>query len=97
MIRRWRAIWRLVTGGELAFADAFIAGDWWTPNLVAFLEFGVRNDTGMQDAISGSLAQRLLVRLRHWRNRNTRRGSRRNIAPITTSATRSTSSGSTAA
>ena len=64
----------------MAFADAFIAGDWWTPNLVAFLEFGARNDTGMQDAISGSLAQRLLVRLRHWQNRNTRRGSRRNIA-----------------
>jgi len=80
VIRRWRAIWRLMAGGELAFADAFIAGDWWTPNLAAFLEFGARNDTDMQDAISGSLAQRLLVRLRHWRNRNTRRGSRRNIA-----------------
>jgi cyclopropane-fatty-acyl-phospholipid synthase len=80
VIRRWRAIFRLMTGGELAFADAFIAGDWWTPNLVAFLEFGARNDTGMQHAISGSLSQRLLVRLRHWRNRNTRRGSRRNIA-----------------
>lgn len=80
VIRRWRAIWRLMTGGELALADAFIAGDWWTPNLVAFLEFGARNDTGMQGAISGSLTQRLLLRLRHWRNRNTRRGSRRNIA-----------------
>lgn len=80
VIRRWRAVWRLVTGGELAFADAFIAGDWWTPNLVAFLEFGARNDAGLQDLISGSLVQRLLVRLRHWQNRNTRRGSRRNIA-----------------
>lgn len=80
VIRRWRAIWRLMSGGELGFADAFIAGDWWTPNLVAFLEFGARNDTGMQDAISGSWVRRLLLRLRHWQNRNTRRGSRRNIA-----------------
>ena len=80
VIRRWRAIWRLMAGGEIGLADAFIAGDWWTPNLVAFLEFGARNDTGMQASISGSRAQRLLVRLRHWRNRNTRRGSRRNIA-----------------
>lgn len=80
VIRRWRAIWRLMSGGELGFADAFIAGDWWTPNLVAFLEFGARNDTGMQAAISGSWARRLLVRLRHWQNSNTRRGSRRNIA-----------------
>ena len=80
VIRRWRAVWRLLAGGENGFVDAFIAGDWWTPNLVTFLAFGACNDTGMQHAISGSLAQRLLVRLRHWRNRNTRQGSRRNIA-----------------
>jgi cyclopropane-fatty-acyl-phospholipid synthase len=80
VIRRWRTVWRLMTGGELAFADAYIAGDWWTPNLVAFLEFGACNDTTMQHAISGSAVQRLLRRLRHWRNRNTRKGSRRNIA-----------------
>ena len=64
---------------NLAFAEAFIDGDWWTPDLLAFLEFGARNEPAA-DAISGSPAQRLLVRLRHWRNRNTRRGSRRNIA-----------------
>ncbi|RDV03593.1 SAM-dependent methyltransferase [Undibacter mobilis] len=80
VIRRWRAIWRLINGGELGFAEAYIAGDWWTPNLAAFLEFGARNDTGMPHAISGSLVHRLIVRLRHLRNRNTRRGSRRNIA-----------------
>ncbi len=80
VIRRWRTVWRLMTGGELAFADAYIAGDWWTPNLLAFLEFGACNDTTMQHAISGTAAQRLLRRLRHWRNRNTRKGSRRNIA-----------------
>lgn len=80
VIRRWRTVWRLMTGGELAFADAYIAGDWWTPNLLAFLEFGACNDASMQQAISGAAMQRLLRRLRHWQNRNTRTGSRRNIA-----------------
>jgi cyclopropane-fatty-acyl-phospholipid synthase len=80
VIRRWRTVWRLMTGGELAFADAYIAGDWWSPNLLAFLEFGARNDTTMRNAIAGIAVQRLLRRLRHWRNRNTRKGSRRNIA-----------------
>jgi cyclopropane-fatty-acyl-phospholipid synthase len=80
VIRRWRTVWRLIVGGELAFAEAFIDGDWWTPNLTAFLEFGVRNESSLQHAISGSAAQRLLSRWQHWRNRNTRRGSRRNIA-----------------
>jgi cyclopropane-fatty-acyl-phospholipid synthase len=80
VIRRWSTVWRLMVGGELAFADAFIAGDWWTPNLLAFLEFGARNESSLQHAISGTFVQRLLCRLQHRRNRNTRRGSRRNIA-----------------
>ncbi|MEP7029980.1 MAG: cyclopropane-fatty-acyl-phospholipid synthase family protein, partial [Pseudolabrys sp.] len=80
VIRRWRTVWRLMIGGEMAFAETYIAGEWWTPNLVAFLEFGARNDTSMQHAISGTVMQRLLRRLHHWRNRNTRKGSRRNIA-----------------
>jgi cyclopropane-fatty-acyl-phospholipid synthase len=80
VVRRWRTLWRLMTGGEMAFADAYIAGDWWSPNLTAFLEFGACNDDGMRPAIKGNLAQRAWRRLRHWRNRNTKRGSRRNIA-----------------
>lgn len=80
VIRRWRAVWRLMTGGELSFAESFIDGDWWTPNLVAFLEFGALNETSMQHAISGSALGRLLCRIQHWQRRNTRRGSKRNIA-----------------
>jgi cyclopropane-fatty-acyl-phospholipid synthase len=80
VIRRWRTVWRLIVGGELAFADAYIEGGWWTPNLLAFLEFGARNESSMAKSISGSLAQRLLWRWQHHRNRNTKRGSKRNIA-----------------
>lgn len=80
VIRRWRTLWRLMVGGELAFADAFIDGSWWTPNLLAFLEFGALNESRLQNSISGSLAQRLLWRWQHRRNRNTKRGSKRNIA-----------------
>lgn len=80
VIRRWRAIWRFIIGGELALAEAFIDGDWWTPNLVAFLEFGACNESRLQGAISASRWQQLLGRLQHWRRSNTRSGSRRNIA-----------------
>lgn len=80
VIRRWRTVWRLMIGGELAFADAFIDGSWWTPNLLAFLEFGAQNESSMQKSISGSLVQRLLWRWQHKRNRNSKRGSKRNIA-----------------
>ena len=80
VIRRWRTVWRLIMGGEMAFADSFLDGEWWTPNLAAFLQFGAANEASLGDAISCSAAQRLLLRWQHWRNRNTKRGSRRNIA-----------------
>ena len=38
VIERWRAIWRLVRGGEVGFAEAFMDGDWTTPDLTRFLE-----------------------------------------------------------
>ena len=80
VIRSWRTVWRLIIGGEMAFADSFIDGGWWTPNLAAFLEFGAANEASLGNAISCSAAQRLLLRWQHWRNRNTKRGSRRNVA-----------------
>ena len=80
VIRNWRTVWRLIMGGEMAFADSFIDGEWWTPNLAAFLQFGADNEASLGNAISCSALQRLLSRWQHWRNRNTKRGSRRNIA-----------------
>lgn len=80
VIRSWRTVWRLIMGGEVAFADSFIDGGWWTPNLAAFLQFGAANEASFGNAISCTAARRLVSRWQHWRNRNTKRGSRRNIA-----------------
>ena len=80
VIRRWRTVWRLIMDGEMAFADSFIEGEWWTPDLAAFLEFGAANEASLGKAISCSPAHQLLLRWQHWRNRNTKRGSKRNIA-----------------
>ncbi len=80
VIRRWRTVWRLIMGGENAFADTFVEGEWWTPNLAAFLQFGAANEASLGNAITCSRTQKLLTRWQHWRNRNTKRGSKRNIA-----------------
>lgn len=80
VIRRWRTVGRLLLNGENGFADAFIDGEWWTPDLAAFLTFGAMNEASLGKSISSSPFQRILNRWQHWRNRNTRRGSRRNIA-----------------
>jgi cyclopropane-fatty-acyl-phospholipid synthase len=80
VIRRWRAIWRLLTGGDLGLAEAYIDGDWWTPDLFAFLSFGALNEKPLRGSISGLALMRVLNRAKHWQRRNTRRGSRHNIA-----------------
>ena len=79
-IRRWRAVWRLITGGDLGFARAYIDGDWRTPDLPALLEFGARNEAALSASTGLSNVARLLGKVKHWSHRNTRVGSRRNIA-----------------
>ncbi|MCT7667909.1 class I SAM-dependent methyltransferase [Shinella kummerowiae] len=79
-IHRWRAVRRLATGGDLGFAEAYIDGDWSTPDLEACLELAARNIDMLDGKISGHLAVRLLHRFRHALRANNKTGSRKNIA-----------------
>ena len=79
-IRDVRALRRLIRGGDLGFAEAFLDGQWDTPDLVALLELGSRNQHCWQAALRGSWPARFANRLYHRLRRNTRLGSRRNIA-----------------
>jgi cyclopropane-fatty-acyl-phospholipid synthase len=79
-IHRWRAIWRLILLGDVGFAERYIAGDWTSPNLPAFIELAAKNIEPLEAKIDGSFAARLIGRLRHFAHANTRTGSRKNIA-----------------
>lgn len=80
IIHKWRAVRRLATGGDLGFAEAYIDGDWSTPDLETCLELAARNIAMLDGKISGHLAVRLLHRFRHALRANNRCGSRKNIA-----------------
>ncbi len=71
---------RVLWGGDDAAGDSYMDGDWTSPDLVAVVRLAARN---LLELESGnpllSLANRLFHRLRHWMNRNTLAGSRRNI------------------
>ncbi len=75
-IRSWRFLWRLVAGWDIGFAESYMAGEWISPNLGGLLMLALRNSAFAEPL----RPPRLLLRLRHALNRNTRRGSRRNIA-----------------
>lgn len=73
--------WRdILTGGGIGAAEAYVAGDWSTPDLTALLRFFTRNVDQMnafEDRFSW-LTKPTLKAL-HWVNRNSRTGSRKNI------------------
>ncbi len=75
-LHNWRPLRALLLRGDTGLADSYIAGDWSSPDLPAFLRFGAEN---LGEVTSGTWATRLAARLRHWNNRNSRLGSRRNI------------------
>jgi cyclopropane-fatty-acyl-phospholipid synthase len=46
-IHSWRCLWRLVSGGDIGFAEAYCAGEWSSPNLVEFLKLACDNSAVM--------------------------------------------------
>jgi cyclopropane-fatty-acyl-phospholipid synthase len=79
VLHRWRALRRLVLGGDNDFAEAFLDGDWSSPDLVALLTFAAHNMAEIPGAEGGPWPVRLFHRAWHRLRANTRRGSRRNI------------------
>ncbi|WP_409318819.1 class I SAM-dependent methyltransferase [Pseudomonas sp. KCJK9016] len=76
------AAWGMVAGnGSIGAGEAFIHGYWSSPDLTAVVRVFVSN-LEVLDGMEGGLATigRLLVRGLHWLNRNTRKGSQKNIA-----------------
>ena len=79
VLHRWRTLRRLVSDGDIGFAEAYLDGDWSSPDIPALIELAARNDQGLGSVIDGILPLRLFNRWRHAMRSNTRKGSRRNI------------------
>jgi cyclopropane-fatty-acyl-phospholipid synthase len=79
VLRRWRALRRLLLQGDVAVAESYLDGDWDSPDLPALIEQAGLNMPTLSDTFGGNTLQRLRKRLLHRLNANTRRGSRRNI------------------
>ncbi len=72
---------RLIREGELGFCDAYLDGDWTTPDLQAFLDLiqSPANNV-VNDAFPGMGLVRAFEKLRFWLQSNSRRQAKRNIA-----------------
>lgn len=70
---------QLLTRTDLGLAETYLDGLWEASDLVGLLVLMVNNRKAIQKVWFGHWRQLFMARLRHWRNRNSRAGSRRNI------------------
>jgi cyclopropane-fatty-acyl-phospholipid synthase len=75
-----RAAGVFFTGGAVAWAEAYMDGKWDTPDLEALIEFFAKNDPAIEEMLQGKLWYRALRRVQHLLRRNSKTGSKRNIA-----------------
>jgi len=70
---------RTLEAGDIGFAEAYLDGQWDSPDVAALLTLLASNRASIAPALYGHWKTVLFARLRHWLNANTRAGSKRNI------------------
>jgi cyclopropane-fatty-acyl-phospholipid synthase len=70
---------RVLARGDIGLAEAYLDGQWDSPDITGLLALLARNRDVLAQAIYGSWRPLLAARLRHSFNRNSRAGSKRNI------------------
>ncbi len=75
----WQVCSAALKSGDIGFAESWIAGHWSSPDLVALLKLFIANRDAVEQVIYGTWWGSLAYRLKHLLNRNSRKGSRKNI------------------
>jgi cyclopropane-fatty-acyl-phospholipid synthase len=70
---------RFLGSGDIGIAEAYLRGEWETPDLTQFLYLFCVNHEVIQSMLGGQPIMRILQRIRHWLHRNTKRQAKRNI------------------
>jgi cyclopropane-fatty-acyl-phospholipid synthase len=70
---------RLLNGGDIGIAEAYLHGEWDTPDLTQFLYLFCVNHDLIKAMLGDNPLMRFVQIVRHWFNRNTKRQARRNI------------------
>ena len=79
-IHRDRLARRFLIGGNMGFCEAYIDGDWTSPDVETLFRFFLLNAGALHQQMRGRLWFRVVQRFGHLLRPNSRRGARRNIA-----------------
>jgi cyclopropane-fatty-acyl-phospholipid synthase len=78
-IRDFRFIRRILMSGDIGFAEGFIERDWDTPDLSGLLEAFSHNFDRLGQVMTGNPFARAFSAISHALNKNSRKGSKKNI------------------
>lgn len=70
---------QLAMNGDVGFAESYLRGEWSTDSLLNLFHLFMRSEPPANSKFASSLRDSF-TRLKHWRNRNSKAGSQRNIA-----------------
>jgi len=73
---------RLINGGDIGIAEAYLDGEWDTPDLTQFLYVFCVNYDLIQTMLGDKPLVRFLQIVRHWFNRNTPPGAPQHLCPL---------------
>jgi len=79
VINDYRFMARVMAAGDIGFAEGYMAGEWDTPDLTAVLESASLNFDRIGQLSAGNPLMRMFNFFAHLLNRNSRKGSQRNI------------------
>jgi cyclopropane-fatty-acyl-phospholipid synthase len=78
-INSYNFAWRLMKSGDIGIAEAYLRGEWDTPDLTQFLYIFCINHDLIAPLFEQQTAARFVQVVQHWFKRNTRAQARKNI------------------
>ena len=71
---------RLVRDGDIGFMEAYMDGQWSSPDLQNFMDVTFQNFHQLATSFPGAGLVKLYEKLRHWLNSNSKRQAKKNIS-----------------
>lgn len=78
-LKSWRALVRLARSGSVGWYEAWVNGEWSSPDPVPLFDLFMRNRASLGRTARASGLSRLARKIAHAFNRNSRKGAQRNI------------------
>ncbi len=78
-INDWRFCEDIFLKGDIGLGESYIAGYWDCKDISKLIKLGVANYSELERVIKGSILKVFFFRIRHFLNRNSKRGSKENI------------------